>query len=71
MIAAQVFVALVLVALGAGGALLLAGGDAAEERAEEAERTLELQSRELRAREDAVADAQTEARRTRRRATSL
>ena len=71
MVAAQVLVALALVALGAGGALLLSGDDGSKERAEEAERTLELQGRELRAREDAVADSQTQARRTRRRARSL
>ncbi len=71
MIAAQVLVALVLGALGAGGALVLSGDDGSEERADEAERTAELQGRELRAREDAVADAQSEARRARRRARSL
>ena len=70
-IAAQVLIAVVLIALGAGGAVLLSGDDESEDRAAGAERTAELRGRELRAREDAVADAQTNARRVRRRARSL
>ena len=71
-IAAQVLVAIVLIAIGAGGASLLSGeDDASKKRAEKAERTAELRGRELRAREDAVADAQSGARRVRRRARAL
>ena len=71
MIAAQVLLAIVLIGLGAGGALLLSDHDASKQRAAQAERTAELRGRGLRAREDAVADAQTEARRAGRRASSL
>jgi hypothetical protein len=70
-IAAQALVAIVLIAVGAGGALLLSGDDASEERAVDAERTAELRRRKLRAREDAVALAEGEARRAERRARAL